>query len=147
VANRAISPNLALDQLVVGRRANGESIIHMGFGESRLPVFTGLVEGLTAGARRNSDGPVAGDNATRQAIAEYFTHRGVVTDASQIVLGPGAKALLLALQMVLPGDLVIPVPSWVSYAPQAILAGKHALPVPRSACAVAHVARLRGPGS
>lgn len=34
-----MSPNLALNQLVAQRRAAGESLVHLGFGESRLPPF------------------------------------------------------------------------------------------------------------
>jgi aspartate aminotransferase len=36
----------------------------------------------------------------------------------------------MALQLVVPGDLVIPKPCWNTYAPQAVLAGKRAIPVP-----------------
>jgi len=59
----AAAPNLALDQLVAARRAIGQSIVHLGFGESRLPVFAGLVDQLTAGARRTAYGPIAGEPA------------------------------------------------------------------------------------
>src|SRR4030095_13643608 len=42
----------------------------------------------------------------------------------------GSKPLLAALLHVLPGDVVIPRPSWVSYAAHAALAGKRTLRVP-----------------
>ena len=56
MAGRKISPDLALDQLVAQRIAAGESIVHLGFGESGLPVFAPLRRALTEGADRNAYG-------------------------------------------------------------------------------------------
>ncbi len=39
-------------------------------------------------------------------------------------MGPGSKELMFLLQMVYYGDLVVPSPSWVSYAPQAQIIGR-----------------------
>ncbi|MEV6771976.1 aminotransferase class I/II-fold pyridoxal phosphate-dependent enzyme [Nocardia sp. NPDC051030] len=127
---RSISPNLALDELVARRKAEGATILHMGFGESRLPVFAPLVTALTAGADRNAYGPVAGGFAVRDAVAGYFTRRRLPTEAAHTVLAPGSKPLLMALQHVLPGDVLLPAPSWVTYAPQAKLVGKQVFGVP-----------------
>ncbi|MFK4227080.1 pyridoxal phosphate-dependent aminotransferase [Streptomyces sp. NPDC019890] len=123
------SPNLALNQLVAERRAAGDHVVHLGFGESRLPAFGPLTEQLARGARRNAYGPVAGGLEVRQAVAGYFSRRKLPTHADQIVVGPGSKPLLMALQHVLPGDVILPRPAWNSYAPQARLAGKKAYPV------------------
>ena len=49
------------------------------------------------------------------------------------MIAPGSKALLWALLAVLPGDVVLPQPSWVSYAAQAALAGKRVWGVPIAA--------------
>ncbi len=130
MAGWRVSPNLALNQQVEARQATGESIVHLGFGEARLPAFPPLVERLVAGAGRNSYGPVAGGQAVREAIAGYFTRRRLPTDASQIVIGPGSKPLLMALNLVVPGDVLLPRPAWNTYAPQAELAGKKAFHVP-----------------
>ncbi|HEY6541717.1 MAG TPA: aminotransferase class I/II-fold pyridoxal phosphate-dependent enzyme, partial [Ktedonobacteraceae bacterium] len=46
-----------------------------------------------------------------------------------IIVAPGSKPLLYTLLQALEGDLLLPVPSWVSYAPQARLAGRHVIPV------------------
>jgi aspartate aminotransferase len=142
---RRISPNLALDQLVAQRVAAGESIVHLGFGESRLPVFPGLVERLVAGADRNAYGPVAGDAAVRAAVAGYFARRGLPTGAEDVVVAPGSKALLLALQTVIPGDVLVPQPCWVTYVPQARLAGKQVfgVPIPAECGGVPDPDRLR----
>ncbi|MER6528196.1 pyridoxal phosphate-dependent aminotransferase [Streptomyces sp. NPDC001508] len=127
---RGVSPNLALDELVRERRRAGVSVVHLGFGESRLPVFPPLAERLTAGATRNAYGPVQGDLAVRSAVAGYFTRRRIPTEPDQVVLAPGSKPLLAAVQMCVRGDTLLPLPCWNTYPPQAMLAGKSVLPVP-----------------
>ncbi|MCE7003551.1 pyridoxal phosphate-dependent aminotransferase [Kibdelosporangium philippinense] len=124
MADWRISPTLALNDMVAQRQENGESIVHLGFGEVRLPAFAPLVDRLVAGASRNTYGPVAGSSAVRQAAAGYFTRRRIPTDAEQVVVGPGSKPLLLALNLVVPGDVIVPKPARNTYAPQAELAGK-----------------------
>lgn len=119
-----VSPNLRMDREVEERRARGEVIVHLGLGESRLPVFPPLMERLAAGAWRNSYGPVAGGAAARQHVADYFGRRRMPTSPDQVMLAPGSKPLLMALQMVVPGDVIVPRPSWITYAPQVELAGK-----------------------
>ncbi|RME56504.1 MAG: pyridoxal phosphate-dependent aminotransferase, partial [Deltaproteobacteria bacterium] len=47
-----------------------------------------------------------------------------------VLIGPGSKELMFLLQLVYYGDLVIPTPSWVSYAPQAHIIGRHVRWVP-----------------
>lgn len=121
-----VSPNLLLNEEVERRRADGESIVHLGLGESRLPVFPPLMERLAAGARLNAYGPVAGGRGVRESVAGYFERRRVPTHPDQIVVAPGSKALLMALQLVVPGDVIVPRPSWVTYQPQVELAGKRA---------------------
>jgi len=125
-----MSPNLALNEQVAARRAAGESILHLGFGESRLPAYPPLVDRLVAGAGQNAYGPVAGNDSVRAAVAGYFTRRNLPTEPDQVALAPGSKPLLMALNLVLPGDVAMPVPCWNTYAPQAKLAGKHVIGVP-----------------
>ena len=127
---RKISPNLALDHQVSLRRAAGEPIVHLGFGEARLPVFPGLVERLAAGAGRNSYGPVPGHAGVLRAVAGYFARRALPTTEDQVIVAPGSKALLMALQLVVPGDVLLTEPCWVTYAPQALEAGKRVIGVP-----------------
>ncbi|MFC0105797.1 aminotransferase class I/II-fold pyridoxal phosphate-dependent enzyme [Kibdelosporangium aridum] len=79
-------------------------------------------------------------------MAGYFTRRGLPTQPGQIVLAPGSKPLLMALNHVLPGDVVLPRPCWNSYAPQAKLANKDVFPVaiPAECGGVPDPAALRG---
>lgn len=145
VSPREISPNLALNQLVAQRRASGESIVHLGFGEARLPVFPPLLERLAAGAGRNAYGPVAGDASVRRAVAGYFTRRRMPTEPEQVIVAPGSKPLLIALHMAIPGDVLLPRPCWNTYAPQAELAGKTAwgIPIPDECGGVPEPTALR----
>jgi aspartate aminotransferase len=70
---------------------------------------------------------VAGSAALRSSVAGYFARRGLDTEPEQVLVGPGSKALLFALLATLDGDVVLPRPAWVSYEPQARLAGKQVL--------------------
>jgi aspartate aminotransferase len=123
------SATLAVNERLDARRAAGEPVLHLGFGEARLPVPPEVARALADAAGRNRYGPVAGSAAARAAVAGYFSRRGVDTEPDQIVLAPGSKALLYALIAGVPGDVVLPQPCWVSYAAQAALAGKRVIRV------------------
>jgi aspartate aminotransferase len=140
------SATLAANERVRARIAAGVPVLHLAFGEAGLPVLPSVAERLGAAARENGYGPVAGSAAVREAAAGYFERRGLPTSADRIIVAPGSKALLYALLTVLPGDVVLPRPSWVSYAAQAALAGKRVLDVPIAAAAggVPDPAALRG---
>lgn len=124
------SPTLAIDQEVRRRIAAGERIVHLGFGEAGLPVPAEVLSVLAAAAPRNSYGPVVGSPGSRAAAAGWFTRRGTATDAEQIIFAPGSKPLLFALLAAIDGDVVLPRPSWVSYAAQAALVGREVIGVP-----------------
>jgi aspartate aminotransferase len=129
--NEVVPPSatLAADQRVKSRIAAGAPVLHLAFGEAGLPVPAVVVEQLAAAARQNSYGTVAGSPLMRTAAAGYFERRGVPTAPDQVVVAPGSKALLFGLLAILPGDVVLPRPSWVSYAAQAALARKEVIAV------------------
>ncbi|MBB4675786.1 pyridoxal phosphate-dependent aminotransferase [Crossiella cryophila] len=124
------SATLATNERIQALRANGVPVTHLAFGEAGLPVAPEIAAALAAAAGRNSYGPTAGIPELRAAAAGYFDRRGLPTAPGQIVAGPGSKPLLHALLSVLPGDVVLPRPSWVSYAAQASLLGKEVVWVP-----------------
>lgn len=124
------SATLAVNERLRALRAAGEPVLHLAFGEAGLPVLPELAAVLADSVRHNEYGPVAGIPSARAAAAGYFDRRGLPTDPDRIVFAPGSKPLLYALLAVLPGDLVLPVPSWVSYAAQAGLVGKRVIGVP-----------------
>ncbi len=130
-----VSATLEVNERVAALRRAGEDIVHLAFGEAGLPVAPVLRDALAGAAGLNSYGPVDGDVELRTAAAGWFTRRGLPTDAEAIVATPGSKAALFALLRALPGDVVLPRPAWVSYAPQARLLGKHVIPHPIPAVA------------
>lgn len=124
---RSITPSatLATNEAVAKRRADGHETLHLAFGQASFPLPERLREALGSAARNTAYAPVLGLPALRQAIAAYLTRtRQLSVAADQVIVGPGSKPLLYALLHVLDGDLLLPVPSWVSYAPQAGLAGR-----------------------
>lgn len=124
------SPTLAINERVRARLAQGRPVVHLGFGEAGLPLLPALERELARAAAAHTYPAVAGTPGLREAAAGYFERRRLPTAGESIVIGPGSKALLFALMLALDGDLVLPVPSWVSYEPQARLAGKHVVRVP-----------------
>ena len=123
------SATLATNERVQARLAAGAPVLHLAFGEAGLPVLPSVAERLGAAAGDNGYGPVAGSPAVRAAAAGYYERRGLPSAPDAVLLAPGSKALLYALLTVLPGDVVLPRPSWVSYAAQAAIAGKRVLDV------------------
>jgi aspartate aminotransferase len=129
------SATLAANERVQARLDAGVGVLHLAFGEAGLPVLPSVAARLVAAAGHNGYGTVAGSPAVRAAAAGYFERRGLPTTADQVVMAPGSKALLFGLLSVLPGDVVLPRPCWVSYAAQAALAGKRVIDVPIAAAA------------
>lgn len=127
------SATLATNERLRRLIAEGRPILHLAFGEAGLPVPDEVIEALARAASDNAYGAVAGSPAAREAAAGYFERRRLPCDPDQILLAPGSKALLWALVSVLPGDVVLPRPSWVSYAAQAALAGKRVWSAPIAA--------------
>ncbi|MFC7310315.1 pyridoxal phosphate-dependent aminotransferase [Streptomyces monticola] len=128
-----MSATLAADEAIARRRREGQQVISMASGEIGLPVHPELRDRLAHAADRASYGPVAGSLALRTAAAGYWRRRGLDTDPDLVVCGPGSKPLLYALVLAVGGDVVIPTPSWVSYAAHARLAGVRPLSVPIAA--------------
>lgn len=129
------SATLAINEKIAARRSAGRSVLHLGFGEAGLPVLPELAEALAAAAGENGYGPVVGSARVREAVADHYGRRGLPTDPGQVILAPGSKALLYAALAALPGDVVLPVPSWVTYAAQAQLTRKRVIGVPIPATA------------
>ncbi|HTJ69169.1 MAG TPA: aminotransferase class I/II-fold pyridoxal phosphate-dependent enzyme [Actinospica sp.] len=124
------SATLAVDEALRARKAAGEKVLHLGFGEAGLPVPEQVGAVLAGAVGRNGYGPVAGSAEAREAAAGWFSRRNLPTGPEQVLFAPGSKALLFALLAALPGDLVLPCPAWVSYAAQAAIVGKKVISVP-----------------
>ncbi|WP_404365258.1 pyridoxal phosphate-dependent aminotransferase [Marinobacter sp.] len=130
---RGIQPSatLRINELSNQLRSEGRDIIKLGLGQSPFPVPERVVEALREHAHEKDYLPVKGLKALRQSIAGYINRRErMKCDWEDVLIGPGSKELLFILQLAYYGDLLIPRPSWVSYAPQARIIGRsvHWLP-------------------
>jgi aspartate aminotransferase len=119
------SATLAIQERCAALRAARREVFRLGLGQSPFPVPRPVVEELQANAHQKDYLPVRGLPALREAVAEYH-HRsqGIARTADDVIIGPGSKELMFILQLVYYGDLVIPSPAWVSYAPQAKIVGR-----------------------
>ena len=125
----SVSATLAVNETIAARRAAGEEVLALAFGEAGIPVHPLLAQRLSQAASESSYGPVAGVRPSREAAAGYWTRRGLTTQEHQMLLGPGSKPLLFAVMRAVGGDVVVPNPAWVSYAAQAELIGRAPLRV------------------
>lgn len=126
----SVSATLAANEIIAARRAEGQDVLALAFGEAGLPVHPALIGQLAASAGEANYGPVAGIPSAREAVACYWSRRGLTTGAEQMLLGPGSKSLLYATLLSVGGDVAIPQPSWVTYAAQVELLGRKAITIP-----------------
>ena len=119
------SATVAINDLSNQLRGEGREVYKLGLGQSPFPVPAHVVEALRARAAEKDYLPTQGLAALREAVAGHL-HRleGVERSAGDVLIGPGSKELMFLLQLVFYGDLVIPTPAWVSYAPQARILGR-----------------------
>ena len=119
------SATLAINEKSDELRKQGKQIFKLGLGQSPFPVPQPVVDELKVHAHEKDYLPVKGLYQLREAVADYHCRdHGVCFTAEDVMIGPGSKELMFLLQYVYYGDLVIPTPSWVSYAPQAFIIGR-----------------------
>lgn len=128
------SATLAINERSQALADQGKKIYRLGFGQSPFPVPSIVVKALQEYAFQKDYLPVMGLPALREAIAN-FHNKGYDLNCSKenILIGPGSKELLFNLQLAFYGDLLVPSPSWVSYAPQAFIVGKNVNWIPTKA--------------
>ena len=120
------SATLAINERSNELRSEGRTIYKLGLGQSPFPVPEPVVEALRNNAFQKDYLAVRGLRELRDAVAAYRRRRhGNECSGDDVLIGPGSKELMFLLQLVYYGDLVIPTPSWVSYAPQAHIIGRH----------------------
>ena len=120
------SATLRINELSNGLIREGKNVYKMGLGQSPFPVPEIVQEELRANAHQKDYLPVLGLRELRGVISNYLRKRhGVAYSPNNIMVSPGSKELMFILQLVCYGDLVIPTPSWVSYAPQASIVGRN----------------------
>ena len=130
--SNAPSSTLAINEQVKARWSRGERVLHLGFGESRFAVHEKLRTALAAHAVEKSYLASKGHAPLCESVAHYYSQKlGLRFDPGQVMIGPGSKALIYAVQLALGADLLLPTPSWVSYAPQASLLGNQHFYIPQ----------------
>lgn len=113
----------------------GKDIVHLEIGQPDFRTFPEISE---AGKKAIDEGytrynPSEGYGDLRAAIAEFSKKRGIQSDPAQIVVGPGAKPVLLFPLMALleEGDEALyPDPGFPSYRADIEIAGGTPVPVP-----------------
>lgn len=120
------SATVAINERSAELKAQGRHIYKLGLGQSPFPVPEHVQQALREHAHEKDYLAVKGLPALRQSISDYLARtQGLSFDPAHILIGPGTKELMFIMQLTYYGDLVIPSPSWVSYAPQARIIGRN----------------------
>ena len=131
------SQSLVMAARAKAMKAAGVDVVSMSLGEPDMdtPKHVRLVAQEAVDNHWSHYGPVAGIPALREAVANYqnaLTGNAIPWIADDVVVSAGAKmAIYNAIQAVInPGDeVVIPMPSWVSYSEMVKLAEGVVVPV------------------
>ncbi len=119
------SATVAINEYCNKLVAEGRQVFKLGLGQSPFPVPDAVMKELQANAFQKDYLPVAGLKELRETVADYHRRtQGTPFAPKGVLIGPGSKELMFILQLVYYGDLVIPAPAWVSYAPQAKIIGR-----------------------
>ncbi len=120
------SATLAINEQSQRLITEGREVYRMGLGQSPFPVPPHVRASLEVNAHQKDYLAVKGLPALRQAVVDWVERtEGLGYSPDNVLVGPGTKELMFLVQLVYYGDLVIPSPSWVSYAPQARIIGRH----------------------
>jgi aspartate aminotransferase len=145
------SSTLAVTALATELRARGRDVLSFAAGEPDFdtpePIKQAAIKALIAGQTKYA--PAPGDPETRRVIAAKLATENGIPDvtADHVVISSGGKnSLYLIFQALLdppsanPRDaiggaqeVILPTPAWVSYKPQAELAGGAVVEVPATA--------------
>ena len=100
----------------------GKKIFKFGFGQSPFKVPDDIVKELKDNAHQNKYLPMQGLSELRNVVAKYTSKKKNYDYKSEnVIIGPGSKELMFLLHVIFDGEIILPAPSWVSYAPQAVL--------------------------
>jgi aspartate aminotransferase len=116
------SSTLLINETSRRLEAQGKKIYKFGFGQSPFKVPENIVKELKDNAHQNKYLPMQGLSDLRNAIAKYTSEKkNYDYKSDNVIIGPGSKELMFLLHVIFDGEIILPAPSWVSYAPQAIL--------------------------
>ena len=122
VKNLEPSSTLKINEISRQLEEKGEKIFKFGFGQSPFQVPTDVVNELKDNAHQNKYLPIQGLAELRRSVANYTSaKKNYDYSPDNVVIGPGSKELMFLLHVIFDGEIILPIPSWVSYAPQAII--------------------------
>ena len=122
VKNLKPSSTLLINETSRKLEEQGKKIYKFGFGQSPFKVPEDVVRELKNNAHQNKYLPMQGLSELRSTVAKYTSKKKNYNYKSQnVIIGPGSKELMFLLHVLFDGEIILPAPSWVSYAPQAIL--------------------------
>jgi len=116
------SSTLEINEVSNQLEKEGKKIFKFGFGQSPFEAPEDVVEELKKNAYRNKYLSVQGLPELREAISKHTSKiKNYSYKSENVIIGPGSKELMFLLNILFDGEILLPAPSWVSYAPQAIL--------------------------
>ena len=122
VKNLKPSSTLRINEISKKLESDGKKIYKFGFGQSPFEVPDDVIDELKNNAHQNEYLPMQGLNELRTAISKYTSVKNNNNYKEEnVIIGPGTKELMFLLQQLFDGDILLPAPSWVSYAPQALI--------------------------
>ena len=122
IKNLKPSSTLLINEISNKLESEGKKIFKFGFGQSPFKVPTDIVNELKNNAHQNKYLPMQGLEELRESIAKYISKKKNYEYLSNnVIVGPGSKELMFLLHILFEGEILLPAPSWVSYAPQAII--------------------------
>ena len=122
IKNLKSSSTLKINEISNKLESEGKKIYKFGFGQSPFEVPDDVIDELKNNAHQNKYLPMQGLSELRTAISKYANIKNNHNyKAENVIIGPGTKELMFLLQLLFEGDILLPKPSWVSYAPQALL--------------------------
>ena len=117
------SATLAINEKSKDLISQGKRVFRFGFGQSPFPVPEKIVSTLKENADKKAYLPMQGLPRLREVISNYLSKKtGSSFLKENIIITPGSKEGMFLMHMVFNGDIILPAPSWVSYAPQAKIA-------------------------
>ena len=122
VKNLKPSSTLRMNEISKKLESDGKKIYKFGFGQSPFDVPDDVINQLKKNAHQNKYLSIQGLSELRAVISKHLSTKNIQNyKPENIIIGPGTKELMFLLQLLFDGDILLPAPSWVSYAPQALL--------------------------
>lgn len=116
------SSTLRINEISNELENKGKKVFKFGFGQSPFQIPPNIVNELKNNAYQNRYMPMQGLKELREVVAKYTSKKKNYNyNSENVIIGPGSKELMFLLHTIFKGDIILPIPSWVSYLPQSIL--------------------------